>query len=255
MAELFLKMSRSFIYEGDIDFYILKLTIIWKRVYGMIKSFFEKLLSKNDLIENSSRNSTLQKIYLFEANSRELEQVIESSFPEGSASGYVYFVQEHMNGTFKIGKTKNIERRMNVFNVKLPFKNELIFLVKSGNHHQTEVAFHKYFASKRLEGEWFALNKEDVEWIRAGRYTADIQKTIEDKKVIEQQVMTDAKGLTDKQLNYAKTILEKIAKEYELLIDITELSQEDLNRLSAYYRYKNVGAAKNLVKLGVLREK
>lgn len=96
---------------------------------------------------------------------------------------------------------------------------------------------------------------EDVDWIRAGVYSADIRKTIVDQLEKKDEVATNTKGLTEKQINYAKTILEKIAKEYDLRIDLAELSQEDLNRLSAYHRYKNVGAAKNLVKSGVLREK
>ncbi|MFG6494732.1 GIY-YIG nuclease family protein [Fictibacillus sp. UD] len=51
---------------------------------------------------------------------------------------------------------------MNVFGVKLPFKNELIYLIKTGNHHQTEVAFHKHFSHKRLVGEWFQLNQDEA---------------------------------------------------------------------------------------------
>ena len=46
-----------------------------------------------------------QKIFLFESNQEELEAVLNTPFPEGKAPGYVYFVQEYMNGTFKIGKT------------------------------------------------------------------------------------------------------------------------------------------------------
>ncbi|WP_232787165.1 GIY-YIG nuclease family protein [Planococcus sp. MB-3u-03] len=93
---------------------------------------------------------------------------MESPDISGEAPGYVYFVQEHLNGSFKIGKTKHVERYMNLFVVKLPFENKLIHLIKSGNHHQTKAAFHQHFKDKRLEGEWFALNQDDVAWLKAG---------------------------------------------------------------------------------------
>ena len=204
-----------------------------------------------------------QKIFLFESNQEELEAVLNTPFPEGKAPGYVYFVQEYMNGTFKIGKTKHIEKRMNLFNIKLPFENKLIYLIKTGNHHQTEVAFHKHFSSKRLEGEWFSLNREDMKWIKSGKYTDEIDYTINDmkekhkqdkEKMVEEHIKNE-KPLTEKQIQYAKTMIQKLDKDYELIVDYSSLTNEDLSRLSVYFRFKNVGALKNLVKNGVLKQK
>lgn len=61
--------------------------------------------------------------------------------------------------------------------------------------------------------------------------------------------------LTVKQIEYAYTLLEKVASEFELAIDPTKLTVKDLNRLIAYNRYKNKGTLVNLVKKGVLRKK
>ena len=204
-----------------------------------------------------------QKIYLFETNQEELEAVQKFPFPEGDAPGYVYFVQEYMNGTFKIGKTKHIEKRMNLFNIKLPFENKLIYLIKTGNHHQTEVAFHKHFSAKRLEGEWFSLNREDMNWIKSGKYTDEINYTIHNKKEIDgndnekiaEEHLKKEKPLTKKQIEYAKTMIQKLDQEYELMIDYSSLTNEDLSRLSVYFRFKNIGALNNLVKNGVLKKK
>ncbi|MEK4521399.1 GIY-YIG nuclease family protein [Psychrobacillus sp. FSL W7-1457] len=204
-----------------------------------------------------------QKIYLFETNQEELETILKSPFPDGNAPGYVYFVQEYMNGTFKIGKTKHIEKRMNLFNIKLPFENKLIYLIKTGNHHQTEVAFHKHFSSKRLEGEWFSLNRDDMNWIKSGKYTDEInysisnnkEKDVNDKgKMVEESIKKE-KPLTKKQIQYAKTMIQKLDQEYELMIDYSSLTNEDLSRLSVYFRFKNIGALNNLVKNGVLKKK
>lgn len=230
----------------------------------MLRGIIDKIFSNKP--ENKTDNTTVilqsQKIYLFESNQEELEKIIDSPYPEGKAPGYVYFVQEHMNGTFKIGKTKHIEKRMNLFNVKLPFENKLIFLIKTGNHHQTEVAFHKHFSNKRVEGEWFTLNREDINWIKEGKYTIKINQTINnqiDIDVKEQKMnendINDNKPLTEKQIEYAKTLLQKVEKDYELMVDYSSLTKEDLNRLSVYFRYKNIGALNNLVKSGVLKSR
>ena len=230
----------------------------------MLKKFINKIFSKSPTYntENTTVIMQTQKVYLFEPNQKELEKIIDSPNTEGNAPGYVYFVQEHMNGTFKIGKTKHIEKRMNLFSVKLPFENKLVFLIKTGNHHQTEVAFHKHFSNKRLEGEWFTLNKVDIAWIKEGNYTLEINQTINKQSTIEikEQKMNkndinDDKSLTEKQIEYAKTMIKKLEQDYELIVDYSSFTKDDLNRLIVYFRYKNIGALNNLVKSGVLKLK
>lgn len=229
----------------------------------MVKNIFKNLFSNKTASEPPITHPGIQqqKIYLFESNQYELEQIIESPDLQGKAPGYVYFVQEYMNGSFKIGKTRNLEKRMNIFGVKLPFENKPIFLIKTGNHHQTEVAFHKHFTDKRLEGEWFALTKEDLAWIKAGKYTEEINQSIlpiKEKKKTAPKTENENKEdklLTAKQVEFAKTLLTKLENEYELATDLTALTQKDLNRLSGYFRFKNKGALTNLVAAGVLREK
>lgn len=230
----------------------------------MIKSFLNKFLSTSSAAatpksEPITHTMGSNKIYLYEANQHELEKVLESPELPGKAPGYVYFVQEYMNGSFKIGKTKNIEKRMNIFGVKLPFENKLIHLIKTGNHHQTEAAFHKHFSEKRLEGEWFALNKEDITWIKNGIYTPEIIETISMPAIAEPKAKkskdTDDNLLTAKQLEFAKTLLAKLDSDYELVAEHAALTQKDLNRLSGYFRFKNKGALNNLVSSGVLKEK
>jgi hypothetical protein len=218
----------------------------------MIKQMISKIFKQNDkAIESTSSEVIIktQKVFLFESDQSKLESIIASPFPEGKHPGYVYFVQEYMNGSFKIGKTKHIEKRMNLFNVKLPFENKLVFLIKTGNHHQTEIAFHKYFSEKRLEGEWFALNSEDVAWIKNEKYTDEINNSI----YIKQESTNE--HLTKKQIDYAKSMIKRLENEYILLIDYSALTIKDLNRLSVYFRYKNSGALNNLVDAGVIKPK
>lgn len=225
----------------------------------MLKKIFSKFLSKPTPKEIIKETIIIkpQKIFLFQPDLRELENIINSPNLEGTSPGYVYFVQEHLNGSFKIGKTKHIEKRMNLFTVKLPFKNQLIFLIKSGNYHKTEIAFHKHFTHKRLEGEWFSLTKEDINWIKEGNYTKEINKTINHSLDTESEKKNNnvTTPLTEKQIEYAKSLIKKLEQEYELMIDYSSLTKKDLDRLIAYFKYKNGGALHNLVKNGVLKSK
>lgn len=219
----------------------------------MLKNLLNKLLSP------APDTTPASKVYLYEPNQAALNQVMESPDIHGEAPGYVYFVQEHMNGSFKIGKTKHVERYMNLFVVKLPFENKLIHLIKSGDHHQTKAAFHQHFKDKRLEGEWFALNQDDVAWLKAGGYTEAIQQKISGGQTIADpsfsQAAKDNKPLTPKQAAFAKTLLTKLEDRYELAVDFSQLTHKDLNRMSGYFRFKNQGALNNLVSAGVLKEK
>ncbi|ANU13149.1 hypothetical protein B481_0501 [Planococcus halocryophilus Or1] len=227
---------------------------------------FKKILSKFVASPNiHSTKASVKKtdtdiIYLFEPNQLELDRIIQLPTLTGKAPGYVYFVQEYITGSFKIGKTKHIDRRMNVFNVNLPFENKLIFLIKSADHHQTELAFHEYFSNKQLEGEWFNLTKEDLSWITNGHYTDKIHKTINPplevtKQLTANKAKTEEKPLTLKQVEFAKTLIKKLEQEYELNVPYSKWTQKDLNRLSVYFRFKNSNALNNLVESGVLTKK
>lgn len=77
-------------------------------------------------------------------------------------AGYVYLVREKSEGYFKIGRTRKPQDRMATFDVKLPLIVGYICLIPSENMRALESALHRRFASKRVNGEWFALDAEDV---------------------------------------------------------------------------------------------
>lgn len=82
-------------------------------------------------------------------------------------AGYVYLVRGETNPiTYKIGFTKDIKNRIKTFSVKLPFPIEFVCAIKTDDMIVLETELHKRFADKRLDGEWFDLSSEDVEYIR-----------------------------------------------------------------------------------------
>lgn len=73
--------------------------------------------------------------------------------------GFVYFIKSDYG--VKIGCTKNLTDRLNVFNVKLPFKIELESFVRVIEYSKIESLLHHLLSHKNINGEWFDLDKND----------------------------------------------------------------------------------------------
>lgn len=79
---------------------------------------------------------------------------------------YVYVIRDaNVTGFYKIGKTTNPNRRLNRFGVKLPFDVQIIFVIKTPDHHSLEYGLHTKFADRRVSGEWFDLGFDDLDYI------------------------------------------------------------------------------------------
>lgn len=82
-------------------------------------------------------------------------------------SGFVYVLKE-INGThYKIGRTVDPDNRLRTFSVKLPFPVKFEHLIKCEDMYALERELHKRFLHKHINGEWFALDNEDLEYIRS----------------------------------------------------------------------------------------
>lgn len=77
-------------------------------------------------------------------------------------STYVYLIKNHRNGFVKIGRSVNPSTREKTLQSEEP-ELEMIF------HHKglesDELFLHQKFNEKRLRGEWFKLDDEDVKFI------------------------------------------------------------------------------------------
>lgn len=94
-------------------------------------------------------------------------KVLQSNSPNNrQTAGYVYLIKSS-TGHYKIGRTGNLNNRLRTFSVKLPFEVEFVHVISAGDMMATERQLHQYFASKRVNGEWFSLTDDDVTIIRA----------------------------------------------------------------------------------------
>jgi hypothetical protein len=98
------------------------------------------------------------------------------------------------------------------------------------------------------------LSKDKEELLTRIKIIEDKQKEIQQ---VQNQKPTNEEDyyLTDKQIEFALTMLDKISREYQLAVEPSTLTVKDLNRLVAYNRYHNKGAIVNLEKKGILKKK
>ena len=90
-------------------------------------------------------------------------------------TGYVYLLKSP-TAFWKIGKTKNPDDRRKTFSVKLPFEVQYAHLIYCHDMHKLEKEMHIIFKKKRVDGEWFSLNEDDVRWIKQFNTQIDFDK-------------------------------------------------------------------------------
>ena len=78
--------------------------------------------------------------------------------------GYVYILESAYG--YKVGRSKNMHNRMRTFGVQLPFLYTIPLCAWFDDHFEAEAAYHRHFSGKHINGEWFALNENDIELVR-----------------------------------------------------------------------------------------
>jgi hypothetical protein len=78
--------------------------------------------------------------------------------------GFVYLgmLKIDTKKRYKIGKTNLVERRNAELSLQLPEKLELVHYIKTDDMHGIEAYWHRRFADKNTNGEWFDLSSDEV---------------------------------------------------------------------------------------------
>ncbi|RJQ26487.1 hypothetical protein C4577_03185 [Candidatus Parcubacteria bacterium] len=76
------------------------------------------------------------------------------------ASGFVYLGKQH--GRYKIGKSKDANRRREDITLLGPEPFKLIHEIETDDMNGVEKYWHERFKSKWVRGEWFKLNSSDI---------------------------------------------------------------------------------------------
>jgi hypothetical protein len=129
---------------------------------------FERLGKKAEMIRElaefcRSRNGFEDVASLCDAYSAADQEVADAEGLGAQESvGYVYLIRHGSRREYKIGRTNNSLRREGEVAIELPELISPIHVIQTDDPAGVESYWHRRFAEKRLNGEWFALSVDDV---------------------------------------------------------------------------------------------
>ncbi len=83
------------------------------------------------------------------------------------ATGAVYLLSHGPH--YKIGCSRQPDERIAELRLMLPPQTHLTHIIKTDDPHGVESYWHRRFAEKRVQGEWFRLTRQDVAAFRRWR--------------------------------------------------------------------------------------
>jgi hypothetical protein len=103
-------------------------------------------------------NNDSHSVYL-----KMINEYIGHKTEEKDNNGFVYLMRDNRNNFIKIGFSKKPEYREKTLQSEVP-DIEMIYYERASMKIEKEL--HNAFTEKRIRGEWFNLDKHDINWIK-----------------------------------------------------------------------------------------
>ena len=126
----------------------------WKEVRRKINEFY-KTFPAPDIDDYNESLPGRQRAYSAKRSVGKVKQ----------KKGYVYLMQH--DGVYKIGISTDVPTRQKQINTALPHEVTVVHYFATSNMGDEEQFAHRFFAEKRLGGEWFELSADDVELFKS----------------------------------------------------------------------------------------
>jgi len=137
-----------------------------------IKAYNSSDFPSHNTFKRFGNKSNLAQTLLKYATENDLENIIPLCMPEisekvekndNSEAGEFGIVYLYKSGShYKIGRTNSLTRRNREIQLQLPIQAELIHRISTDDPIGIERYWHERFSEKRLNGEWFKLNSQDI---------------------------------------------------------------------------------------------
>lgn len=148
-------------------------TIMELRMYGRQRDDFpnEKTIHQHF----GSKAKLLRNLRSWVINKPEFTDISDMLGPEAAdekapalKEGLVYLIK---SGThYKIGRSDELERRVKEIRIALPEAASLVHSIRTDDPAGIEAYWHRRFADRRANGEWFKLRNADVAAFKRRRY-------------------------------------------------------------------------------------
>lgn len=125
------------------------------------KTFLTYYGGKKNLIRRLSEWAANNKEFANVAALTSSDSITSDQMPAGRLKeGIVYLIRSGAH--YKIGRSDDIERRVKEIRIALPEAAKLIHSIRTDDPSGIEAYWHRRFADRRANGEWFKLTHSDL---------------------------------------------------------------------------------------------